>query len=33
MTIYDTKAGTETVCLRIVYADMKKRSYAIGVAP
>ena len=24
VTIYDTKAGTETVCLRIVYADMKK---------
>ena len=24
MTIYDTKAGTEIVCLRIVYADMKK---------
>ena len=23
VTIYDTKAGTETVCLRIVYADMK----------
>lgn len=22
MTIYDTKAGTETVCLRIVYAGL-----------
>lgn len=24
MTIDDTKAGTEIVCLGIVYADMKK---------
>ena len=24
VTIYDTKAETEIVCLRIVYADMKK---------